>query len=147
MSTAVPPRPRREAARRGGRGRSQPRYVATLELPGTPPSFNAVGLHSHWTKGRKAKQEWQQMIEVMLMKERVPRGMASVTASAEMFFKERRRRDEGNFRTILEKATGDALQNGWIPDDTPEFFRFGAVDLRAPHPESRTILCLEFVRV
>lgn len=120
--------------------------AAVLDLPGTPPSFNAVGLHSHWTKGRKEKQRWQEMIETLLMAERAPRGMASAQASAEMFFKERRRRDEGNFRTILEKACGDALVNGgWIPDDTPEFYRFGSVGLNAPCVgQPRTLLTVTF---
>lgn len=144
MSTHVPPRPRRDAERRSSASARPADYSVLLDLPGTPPSFNRVGLHSHWAQGRKAKQQWQEMIETMLMAERVPRGMHSASASAEIHFKQRRRRDEGNFRTILEKATGDALQNGWIEDDTPEFYRFGAVYLLAPYTVPNTLIRIDF---
>lgn len=88
------------------------KHRATLSIPGTPPSFNAIGLHSHWTVGRKAKREWEQWLSIALMQQRVPRGLKQVRASATLRFKQRRRRDEGNFRVILEKAFGDALVGG-----------------------------------
>ena len=117
----------------------------TIEIPGTPPSFNAVGLHTHWTVGRKAKADWQQRCEIMLMKHKVPRGLDLVTATAMIAHKTRRRRDEGNFRVILEKALGDALTaGGWLPDDTPDHYRFGAVDLVSPAPEALTTLTLAY---
>jgi hypothetical protein len=76
---------------------------------------------------------------------RVPRGLQSVTATATLHFKQRRRRDEGNFRTIIEKSLGDALVNGgWLSDDTPEHYRFGAVDLEAPAPLASTIVTLDY---
>jgi hypothetical protein len=147
VSTAIPPRPRRDAATRGGVAHLGEHLVYLLDLPGTPPSFNKVGLHSHWTQGRKAKQDWQGMIETMLMVEKVPRGMSSVAASAELHFKQKRKRDEGNFRTILEKACGDALvRGGWLTDDQPEFYRFGAVEMRAPYEVANTIIRLDFLR-
>ncbi len=117
-----------------------------LSIPGTPPSFNAVGLHSHWTKGQKAKQDWQQWLSIALMEQRVPRGLNQVRAKATIRFKQCRRRDEGNFRVILEKALGDALQCGWIPDDTPEHYRFGAVELFAPVDRPETIVVLDYER-
>ena len=55
------------------------------------------------------------------MEQRVPRGLASVKAKATIRFKQRRRRDEGNFRALLEKALGDVLQaGGYLTDDTPD---------------------------
>lgn len=120
---------------------------AQLCIPGTPPSFNAVGLHSHWTVGRKHKRQWQEWLSIALMEQAVPRGLVSVTASATLQFKQRRRRDEGNFRVILEKALGDALVEGsWLADDTTEHYRFGAVELEAPRPEPMTIVHLAFTR-
>lgn len=119
---------------------------ATLSVPGTPPSFNKVGLHSHWSVGRKAKQDWEQMLSIALMEQAVPRGLTSVKATATIRFKQRRRRDEGNFRALLEKALGDVLQNGWLPDDTPEHYRFGAVELFAPVERPETIVVLVYVR-
>lgn len=104
--------------------------VVTLVLPGTPPSFNAIGLHSHWSEGRRAKQQWQKSIETMLLVEKVPRPLASARCSASLQFNVRRRRDEGNFKVLIEKALGDALVNGgWLTDDTPGFYTFGAVDM------------------
>jgi hypothetical protein len=120
---------------------------ATLSIPGTPPSFNAVGLRSHWAVGRRHKLQWQQWLSIALMEQAVPRRLASVTATATLQFKQRRRRDEGNFRVILEKAFGDALvEGGWLADDTPEHYRFGAVELVAPSPKPLTTVELAYSR-
>lgn len=119
---------------------------ATLSIPGTPPSLNQVGYRSHWSVGRREKQKWEGFLAIALMEQRVPRGLKSVFASAELRFKQKRRRDEGNFRALLEKALGDVLQTGWLPDDTPEYFRFGAVEFSAPCPEPLTIVHLDFER-
>lgn len=97
---------------------------ATLSIPGTPPSYNTL-VHAHWRKNQRAKQDWQQRCEIVLMEARVPKGLTLVTATALLHFKQYRRRDEGNFRVVLEKALGDALVNGgWLPDDTPDHYRF-----------------------
>jgi len=119
---------------------------ATLSIPGTPPSFNKVGLHSHWTAGRKAKQGWEQWLLIALLEQRVPKGLSKVTATATIRFKERRKRDEGNFRTLLEKALGDVLQNGWLEDDVPEYYSFGRVELFAPCDRPETIVVLDYER-
>lgn len=120
---------------------------ATLSIPGVPPSFNAVGLHSHWTAGRKAKQDWQQWLSIALMEQRVARGLKSVSATATLRFKQRRRRDEINFATVLNKALGDALvEGGWLEDDTPDLYRFGRVELMAPCERPETIVVLDYVR-
>lgn len=62
---------------------------------------------------------------VALLAARVPKPLPPVRASAVLRFSSKRKRDEGNFRSVLEKALGDALQLGWLEDDTPEFFTFG----------------------
>lgn len=119
---------------------------ATLEVPETPPSFNAIGYRSHWAVGRRHKQQWQRWLSTALMVAQVPRGLSTVTATAELRFKQRRRRDEGNFRVILEKALGDALvEGGWLADDTAEYYRFGGLELSAPHSEPLTIVRLDYV--
>lgn len=113
-----------------------------LEIPGTPPSYNRTA-HAHWTVNRKVKRDWQERCELVLMEARVPRGLHLVTVTARMFFKERRRRDEGNFRVVIEKSLGDALTNGgWLPDDTPDHYRFGAVELLSPAQVPLTQLTL-----
>jgi hypothetical protein len=84
---------------------------------------------------------------VALMEQAVPRNLKSVMATAALQFKQRRRRDEGNFRVILEKALGDALvEGGWLADDTADLYRFGAMELSAPHPGPLTIVNLAFER-
>jgi hypothetical protein len=120
---------------------------ATLSIPGTPPSLNAVGLHSHWTKGRKAKQDWERWLMIALLEQRVPKGLKRVEATATIRFKQKRRRDEGNHRVLIEKALGDVLQSGgWLPDDVPEYYRFGEVTLFAPVERPETILVLDYER-
>jgi len=95
-----------------------------------PTSFNVTS-HAHWTRVRRAKQELQRDLElVLLAAPGLPRPIPGghVEASATLLVPDRRRRDEGNYRTPLEKALGDALVNGgWLPDDTPEHYRFGEV--------------------
>ncbi len=119
----------------------------SLAIPGVPPSLNQIGLHSHWAVGRKAKQDWQQWFSIALMEQGVPRGLASVTAQATIRFKQRRRRDEGNFRALIEKSLGDALvQGGWLEDDTPDLYRFGRVELFAPVDRPETIVVLDYER-
>jgi hypothetical protein len=107
--------------------------IAVLHVPRTPPSFNAIGYHSHWSRGHHHKALWQTEIEYLLMERRLPHQLRRVEAKATIYFKQRRRRDEGNFRVIVEKALGDALVNGrWLPDDTPDHYSFGRLQLVAP---------------
>lgn len=113
-----------------------------LTIPGTPPSYNRTA-HAHWSKVNRVKREWQGFCEIALMEQRVPRGLELVKASARIFFKERRRRDEGNFRVVLEKVLGDALTNGrWLLDDTPDHYRFGVVECLAPDSQPRVEITL-----
>ncbi|MDE2106789.1 MAG: hypothetical protein KGL39_56765 [Patescibacteria group bacterium] len=122
-------------------------HRATLVIPGTPPSFNAIGFRSHWAVGRRHKQQWQRFLAIALMEQRVPRGLEVVSATAELRFRQRRRRDEGNFRVIIEKALGDALvEGGWLVDDTAEQFHFGAVQIMAPAPAAETLVQITWSR-
>lgn len=117
---------------------------AVLTIPGVPPSLNQVGYRSHWAVGRREKRTWEQFLATALMVAKVPRGLKRVTASAELRFTQRRRRDEGNFR-LIDKALGDILQSAWgLPDDTPQYYRFGGVDLVAPCPEALTVVHLTY---
>jgi hypothetical protein len=68
------------------------------------------------------------LIRSQLQTSRLPRGLELVVASAELHFPTKRRRDEGNFRVVIEKALGDVLvRGGWLPDDTPDHYRFERV--------------------
>jgi len=138
------------------RGPIEERVLATqhhaiLQVPATPPSYNTTA-QAHWTKHRKAKRTWQEWLTIALMEKRVPQGVLRVEARAELHFKSRRRRDEGNFRVILEKALGDALvgdpkawpEGRWLPDDTPDRYTFGAVELVAPVSTTQTLITLTY---
>lgn len=105
-----------------------------LVHPATPPSFNKVGHSgSRWT-WTKTKKEWQGTFEMLFLLARLPKLMV-VEARAELVFPTARRRDEGNYRTLLEKVVGDALvgdkrvwpEGRWLPDDDPEHYIFGRV--------------------
>lgn len=120
---------------------------ATLSIPGTPPSFNKIGYRSHWAVGRQEKLKWQGWIALALMEQKVPRRLKRVEVTAAVRFRQRRRRDSGNFRVILEKACGDALVEGaWLPDDDSDLYRFGAINLIAPVDRPETILILDYER-
>lgn len=118
----------------------------SLSIPAVPPSLNQIGFRSHWAVGRRAKQDWEQWLLIALLEQRVPKGLKSVSATATIRFKQRRKRDEGNHRVLLEKALGDVLQNGWLDDDTPEQYRFGRVELFAPVQRPETIVVLDYER-
>jgi hypothetical protein len=112
-----------------------------VALPDTPPSFNEVGHTGNRWAWTKAKKLWQRDMETGLMVNQVPRGLVSVTAAAILHFPTKRRRDEGNYRTLLEKCLGDALVNGgWLDDDTPDQFRFMGVEFADGAKETMLIL-------
>lgn len=107
--------------------------VATLRYDDTPPSLNSMGTRQgHWAV-TKEKKRWQGIFAGLLLgascrpgDERLPRKLDRVEAEAILFFPTSRRRDEGNFRWLLEKVLGDALvSSGYLTDDTPEEYRFG----------------------
>jgi hypothetical protein len=117
--------------------------VATLELP--PPASLNVSNRGNPKARHRRKRQTQGILAQLLLAADVPRPIpgAHARASAELLFPPpARRRDEGNYRTALEKALGDALAPAptaeeralglapvfvWLPDDTPEHFTFGAV--------------------
>lgn len=92
----------------------------------------------------KAKKKWEGMFQIALMQHAVPRHQALVVASAELTFPQKRDRDEGNFRFMLEKALGDTLvAGGWIEDDTPDSYRFERVTFNEERGDPLTIVRLE----
>ena len=119
--------------------------VVEVQAPSTPPSFNAVGLHSHWRQGHRWKKAWQSDIWVLLLASGLPKPLRHVEVTARLRFPQKRQRDEGNFRVILEKACGDALvAGGWLPDDSAEHYSFGRVEFEASRGANRTILAVHF---
>lgn len=107
----------------------RPQHPYHLLLFETPPSFNAVGHTGNRWAWTKVKKQWQESIEIVLMQAQLPReNFTFIQAEAQLTFTTNRRRDEGNYRVLLEKCLGDALVNGrWLPDDIPEHFLFDRI--------------------
>jgi hypothetical protein len=61
----------------------------------------------------------------------------------EVTFPDTGRRDQGNYRVILEKALGDALvTGGWLRDDSWDHYEFGGLTMRVWPGESATRLMI-----
>lgn len=120
--------------------------IAELELF-PPASMNASpggGGRGAQLARHRAKRALQSDLVNLLLAAGVPRPIPGgrVRATARILMPVRRRRDEGNYRSKLEKAFGDALSPApskeerelglepsfvWLPDDVADKFRFGAV--------------------
>lgn len=119
----------------------------TLTFHETPKSLNRS------TGGGKAgvpwpyikeKTKWEGNFQIALMVEQVPRRLSRATATARLRFPSNRKRDEGNFRFILEKALGDTLVGGgWLPEDTPDHYSFGEVTFDSERGKALTVVTLE----
>lgn len=119
----------------------------TIIIGDTPPSVNTYA-HAHWRRYHGIKKTWQATFAEELMVLRRELGRASrVHATASLRFPQRRRRDEGNYRAALEKALGDALvQGGYLSDDTPDQFTFGAVTFEEDRGGNRTTVTLRWTK-
>jgi hypothetical protein len=114
----------------------------TLVFHETPKSLNRTA-KSQWPFIRE-KKKWEGNFQIRLMTEKVPRHLKGVVASAVLTFPSVRRRDEGNFRFMLEKALGDTLVGGgWLEDDTPENFRFERCLFEPERGDALTVVTLE----
>jgi hypothetical protein len=113
-----------------------------IEIGDVPPSLNRMGARGNPRIFHRHKKRWQQDVEMLLLAARTTRPLPPpVTVEAVLRFPVRRTRDEGNFRVLLEKATGDALVNGgWLSDDAPEHYRFKAVTFDPDIGVRRTLL-------
>lgn len=98
-----------------------------IDLPWIPPSLNQLR-GEHWSRTARRRKDQKSDVRTLLLAEGF-QPTAAVRAEAVAMTRSSTRKDEGNFRSELEKVVGDALvQGGWLPDDTPEHFRFGAVE-------------------
>lgn len=110
----------------------------------TPPSFNVAGMSGNRWKLAKIVKEWRETLGMAMIAAGVPRNCKRVIATATLTFPAKRRRDAENFRVVLSKALGDALQDrGVIPDDTAEFYRLADVVLEVQPGTSRTSIRLD----
>jgi hypothetical protein len=117
-----------------------------LELAYTPASYNETR-YAHWAVARRHASQLRDDLWLAI-RATAPRPVTAherITASAVLTFPTRRRRDTGNFRTPLEKALGDALQEaGVIPDDTPDLFAMDRVRFATTPGPAQTIITLDY---
>lgn len=109
--------------------------IVELELPGLPKSLNRVGSRGSHFAFHREKKAWEGMIVIALLEEKVPKNVDRVEAGATLYPPTAHRRDEGNYRTMLEKCLGDALQLGWLPDDDPGHFQFKELTFGEKRPK------------
>lgn len=110
--------------------------TAILTYDDAPKSSNrntGVGGRGNPHGIAREKGRWEGIFQVLLMKERVPRPLRHVKATAELQFRDKRRRDADNFYFPISKPLGDALvKGGWLEDDNPDYYAFERVRI---HPE------------
>ena len=112
-----------------------------LLLDGTPPSLNIFGSGAnHWTY-QKHKRDWQERIRVALRQSDLP-VCEHVLVEGVMCFPDRRVRDQGNYRYLIEKALGDVLKEAWLPDDDWGSYEFGGLAYRYEKGQRWTRLLL-----
>lgn len=109
---------------------------------GAPPSLNLLGSgNPHAYQG--LKQQWEGVLGELLLDSGLPKGVGHVLAEGEATFPDRGRRDQGNYRALLEKALGDVLvSGGWLEDDDWTRFEFGGLAYRYERGVSATRLML-----
>lgn len=99
-----------------------------LIIPACPPSLNRVGGQGHWRRWYEAKKRWQALLLGQLIAIDLPKDLGAVTASAQLRYPNRRRRDSDNHSALIAKSLGDALQQGgYLEDDTPQHYQFEPV--------------------
>jgi len=118
--------------------------VTIVELRIVPASYNATR-YAPWQVARRYATRLRDELGWSLIASDLPRVLSSVRAEAVLVFPTVRRRDEGNFRTPLEKALGDALTAAhYLADDTPDQYRFGGLTFAGEKGPTSTILTLHW---
>lgn len=109
---------------------------------GYPPSLNALGDGNRFAY-RAMKTAWEARLIELIDGADLPRPLARVTVEGLLIVPDRKRRDQGNFRVILEKALGDALvEGGWLEDDDWPRYSFGGLEARYVQGEAGLRLIL-----
>lgn len=101
------------------------RARAAVQHLGAPPSLNVFGsgnqrVYQSW------KKAWSGAFAALLQDAHLPKPLAGVLVEGRVCFPTRLRRDQGNYRFLLEKALGDTLtEGGWLADDDWSQYEFG----------------------
>lgn len=96
-----------------------------IEIDQLPPSMNdIIGQGSRW-RYTAEKKKWGKLLKQALQDAGMGR-CDRVYAEGQVTFPSRIKHDQGNYRFMLEKALGDALQAaGVIEDDDWDSYSFG----------------------
>jgi hypothetical protein len=116
-----------------------------LEVRRRTRSMNTNVGRGHWTAFQREKKAWQEEIEAELMVARTPRGNVRAITGVFIRFDRRMARppDPGNYRTLIDKALGDALVNyGALSDDDDAHYVFGGVEFEEEIGPARTTIWL-----
>ena len=131
---------RKRPSGRGCADCGQAKYA--IEHLGHSESLNALGSGNQFAY-QNMKKGWQDALTLALEASGLPRGLGRVLVEGVMCFPDRKRRDQGNHRFVVEKALGDALvDGGWLPDDSWAFYEFGGLAHTYVKGESWTRLIL-----
>lgn len=100
---------------------------------GAPESFNYLAGRD--PKIYRAKlDQWKAILRPLLEASGLPRPLAHVLVEGEVSFGHARDLDQGNHRVLIEKALGDALEDGgWLANDSWAHYEFGGY-VRAEQP-------------
>lgn len=111
---------------------------------GAPPSLNSGGSGMDRMAFQSLKKAWQAALTERLEESGLPKGLQSVTVEGLIGFPTLKERDQGNYRWMIEKALGDALEEGgWLESDC--FFpvlRYEFGGLQAVHAKNESWLRL-----
>lgn len=117
--------------------------IYELEYDVLPPSANAGNRRGrHWASAREIKKQWEGIFMVLLLKAKVPKGLARVHVNVELQFKGNKRGDPDNYYAPISKPLADCLVKcDWIPDDGPDHY---SMDIRAKKgmPATKMVLTL-----
>lgn len=119
--------------------------VAKLDMihHGTPQSLNVHGSSAQMFAYQNMKHNWQVRLGELMEQAALPPKLGYVYAEGQCCFPDRRARDQGNFRFMLEKALGDALvEYGYLEDDDWSRYEFGRLHRAYQKGDSWTALTL-----
>jgi hypothetical protein len=92
---------------------------------GAPPSLNVLGSGNVFAF-QAIKKSLSEALRQGIEQTDLARPVARVLVEGECTFPDRKKRDQGNHRALLEKALGDTLtEGGWLVDDDWSRYEFG----------------------
>lgn len=113
-----------------------------IEINQIPPSMNdIIGQGSRW-RYTFEKKKWGKLLTQALLDHGVGR-CRRMLVEGQVTFPSRVKHDQGNYRFMLEKALGDALQAaGVLEDDDWDHYEFGGLHKAYEKGVRRTRLLL-----